>query len=179
MNLIRAALAAALSLALASCVSLFGVNHDPELEQGLAAYNRAAVAFIKGAELTDLPFGSPAANAFYTQAAADLAALQLRADVAGGSRECPLAGLAQVAARATEEAIMLLAAGAGVGDLEPPDTTGNCFTIVVRGVRLAQALLEGEHRMLGTIEPELAPLYEEEVTAAVRVAVQTVQAWRP
>lgn len=179
MNLIKAAVAAALSLALASCVSLFGVNHDPELEQGLAAYNRAAVAFIKSADLNDIPFGSPAANAYYTAAAADLAALQLRADVAGGSRECRLPQIAGLAITATENAIRDVAAGLGVGELEPVDTTGNCFTIVVRGVRMANAQLERDHRVVGIIGTDLALLHEEEVTAAVRVAVQTVQAWRP
>ena len=179
MNLVKAALVAAVSLALASCVSLFGVNHDPELEQGLAAYNRAVVAFIKSAELNDIPFGSPTANAFYAQAAGDLAALQLRADIAGGSRECPLAQLAGLALAATEEAIRNVAASLGAGELEPVDTTGNCFTIVVRGVRLANAQLERDHRLVGVIGTNLALLHEEEVTAAVRVAAQTVQAWRP
>jgi hypothetical protein len=183
MRLLRLALVAWLAAGLAACTtSLFGAYYDAELEQGLVDYNRSAMAFIKSMELNaanpEGRFDSPAATAFYAASAATLSDLQLRADVAGGPSECRLARLAgvitSVAERSIEEAEALV--GAEGGAVEP--IYGNCMSIVVRNVRIQHENLELDHRETGVLRGLAVDLNEHAIESAVRVALETVRAWR-
>ena len=177
-----------LVLLLQGCTTVkLGEPYDSQIEDGLNSYEKSAVEFIKSSEQnynnSKGAYDSEVSKKYYASADATLANLQIRADILS-TRECPVARVAQLAALLGTSGIDAdLAqaekrAGVPVDQVGPTnvDASGNCVSIVIRGVRLAQANLEADHREKGKISPTVALLDREEIDAAVRVALTTVQA---
>ncbi len=167
---------------LAGCTAVqIGEPYDAEIESGLNAYYKSTVQFVKEAQLNagkaEGRYGSPQSNAFYASSQAALADLRLRAGIIGGNRSCPSIKLAGAAVDAAGVQIGKTAAAIGV-DEEPIDMSGNCTTVVIRNVEIAQSALEEDHKEAKWITPAIASLDLADIEAAVRVALQTVRAHR-
>lgn len=171
-------------LLLAGCTSFtIGEPYDKAIDDELNAFQKSAAEFIKTMQMNaGTPKGaydSDGARKYYAAAAASLSNLQLRADVLS-SRTCPTSKALQLIASIgldTGEAAIARAEGQ-VGGADPSalDVSGNCIAVVIRGVRMAQDDLEGDHREAGRLTPTVALLDSQEIDAAVRVALTALRA---
>ena len=169
------ALALTLFILASACTTIqIGEPYDKVIDDDLNGYQKQVVEFIKTMEQNagnnEGRYASPTAKKFYASSSATLANLQLRADVLSG-RTCPIA---RVEALVTAAGFAVPATTAPESAEDIYDTAGNCVSIVLRGVRLAHADLEEDHKELGRLTPAVALLNRQAIEAAIRVALLAV-----
>lgn len=179
---LRATLLALAVVLPAGCTAVqIGEPYDQVVDSELNAYQKAATQFIVSSQQSPTAgqFSSDQSKAFYAGAAATLSNLQIRADLLS-NRQCPTTRVAQIAgalgASTTESAIATAESGLGGPLEEALDVSGNCVAITVRGVVMAHANLEADHREIGRLSPGVAQLNLLAIDSAVRVALRAVRA---
>jgi hypothetical protein len=173
---------------LTSCNTVqIGEPYSKDMDDQLNAYHVSAIEFINTMEqAAGKPAGaftSDTAKAFYAKADADLDNLQIKADVLS-SRKCPLSYLAKAPSLQPSAALKSPIVGTATARKSEtssiPDATqdlsGNCISIVIRNVRLAQQNLESDHKQTNKLSPIVGELNRDQIDAAVRVALAAIRA---
>lgn len=177
-------------LFLSGCTSAqVGVPYDQKIDDELNTYHKSAVQFIKSMEQAagtpEGRFGNEKAQKFYAESAANLANVQVRADVLSG-KECfnkPVQNLIKKSDFASIDATLQQKQNTlGGTDSQSKIATspsGNCLAVMVRGVRLAQQRLESDHQTMDKLTPTVATLNQESISASVTVALKGLRAKKP
>lgn len=177
--------AAAVSLVLSGCTAItIGEPYDKAIDDGLNGFQKASAEFIKSMEINAGTaagsYNSNEARKYYAASAATLSNLELRAELLS-SRTCPtekvLELLGSIGLDATDTTIGQAEAqlGGEASDSQPLDVSGNCITIMVRGVQMAEDDLEGDHREANRLTPRVALLNSEAINASVRVTLTALR----
>lgn len=172
---------------LAGCSSFrLGEPYDKSIEDDLNTFQKSAIAFITTMQLNAASakgaYDSDAAKTYYATETALLTNLQTRADLLS-DRPCPIGKVGALVAglpgpssdKAIHDAELKAGLVAAAATGPALDTSGNCISIVVRGVRLAEMDLQLDHMEKGKISSTVAELGIEEINAAVRVALQAIR----
>jgi len=174
-------------LIVSGCTStLIGVPYDQKIDDELNAYHKSSVQFIKSMEQAagtpEGRFGNKNAQKFYAESAANLANIQVRADVLS-DKECFNKPVQTVIEKgdfaAIDEKLQQKQRALGGLDSQFKITTspsGNCLALMVRGVRLAQQRLESDHKSMDKLTPSVATLNQESISASVTVALKGLRA---
>lgn len=177
-------------LFLSGCTSAqIGVPYDQKIDDELNAYHKSAIQFIKSMEQAAATpegrFRNEKAQKFYAESAANLANVQVRADVLSG-KECfnkPVQNLIGKSDFASiDDTLRQKQNTVGSADSPSKITTspvGNCLAVMVRGVRLAQQRLESDHQLMDKLTPTVATINQESINASVTVALKGLRAKKP
>jgi hypothetical protein len=160
-----------------------GERYSQQIDDELNAYHKQASQFIKSMEQNagtpQGTFSSAEAKTFYAEASATLANVELQAAVLS-PRRCPTDYLQKIASQLAPAALQPEEASGASADNAPQPTgsgtTGNCLSIVVHGVSLAQQDLELDHKDAGKLTPTVGTFNQQQIDAAVRVALTTLRA---
>ena len=173
----------ALTVTLSSCsVVTLGEGYSQRIDDELNTYHKQASQFIKSMELNagtpQGSFSSAEAKKFYAETSATLANIELQAALLS-SRRCPAVYVQQFATTLAPpelEGEPVLTALPDVSATAGNAINGNCVSIVMHGVSLAQQNLELDHKEANKLTPTVGMLNQQQIDASVRVALTTLQA---
>lgn len=177
--------AAGMALVLSGCTAItIGEPYDQAIDDGLNGFQKDTAEFIKSMEINagsaEGSYHSAESRQYYAASAATLSNLELRAELLS-SRSCPtekvLALLRGIGLDVADTTIGQAEAKVGGEDSDsrPLDVSGNCITIMIRGVQMAEDDLEGDHREAGKLTPTVALLNSEAINAAVRITLTALR----